>query len=348
MKVLGINWPKLDGQLDGVLENSYRLHSLRDDVRQATVGILLVAAVIALTIPNDFVVIEQPAVICLVMILRITFVLYSLILIDYLVHVKNPVNYDDSIFVWGLFGVVVNTFIICSRPATSTGHALIDLLVLILLYLGLPCRLLYRLILALLFTASCLLILAINAPQLSAQWIIAEILALVFANIIGLTISHRLYSYRRKQYAAQVAEEKVKEELRLLAARDSLTGITNHKAFFEQGERELRRFVRYGKPFSLMVIDVDDFKSINDTFGHAEGDNVLIKLVALIWSHVRQSDIFGRTGGDEFCLLLIETHLEEAVEIAERIRAACSEARTDSRHGNPHPFHREPGRGRII
>jgi diguanylate cyclase (GGDEF)-like protein len=135
-----------------------------------------------------------------------------------------------------------------------------------------------------------------------------------------------------------VAEEKVKEELRLAASRDSLTGILNHKAFFEQGERELRRFVRYGKPFSLIEIDIDDFKNINDSYGHTEGDNVLQKLVSLIGSHVRQSDVFGRTGGDEFCLLLIETHIAEAVEIAERIRITCSECRLNAGTGAPIHF----------
>jgi diguanylate cyclase (GGDEF)-like protein len=336
--MLGIDWPKLDGRLDGELENGYRLNSLRDDVRQATVGILLLTAAVTLTIPNDFVLIQQPDVLCLIMILRITFVLYSVILIDYLFRIKKPVNYDDSIFVWGLFGIVVCTFIICSRPATFTGHALIDLLVLVLLYLGVPCRLLYRLILAFLFTASCLLLLGINAQQLTTPWITTEIISLVFTNIVGLIISHRLYSYRRKQYAAQVAEGKVKEELKLLASHDSLTGVTNHRSFFEQGERELRRFVRYGKPFSLMVIDIDDFKSINDNYGHSEGDNVLIKLVALIDSQVRQSDVFGRTGGDEFCLLLIETGKAEAMEIAERIRMACSETTMTAGTGIPINF----------
>jgi diguanylate cyclase (GGDEF)-like protein len=328
----------LDGRLDEKLEKGYRLYSLRDDSRQATVGILLLAAVVALTIPNDFVFTLQPAVFSILMILRGAFIVYSIALIVFVRRNVDSKSHDNNIFIWGLFGVALNILIIFTRPVSYTGHALADLVILVIIYLGVPFRLLYRVILALLFTAGCLVYLAVNAQQLTLPWIRVEILSLVFINIVGLIISHHLYSYRRKQYATQVAEEKVKEELRLAASRDSLTGILNHKAFFEQGERELRRFVRYGKPFSLMVIDIDDFKNINDSYGHTEGDNVLQKLVSLIGSHVRQSDVFGRTGGDEFCLLLIETHTAEAVEIAERIRITCSECRLNAGTGAPIHF----------
>ena len=338
MKMSGIKWPNLDGRLGGELEKGYRLYSLRDDGRQATVGILLLAAVVALTVPNDFTFTVQPAVLSFLMILRVIFIIYSVALIVYVRRKIDPESYDHSIFIWGLFGVALNILIIFTRPAIYTGHALADLVILVVIYLGVPFRLLYRVTLALLFTAGCLVYLAVNAQQLTLPWIRVEISSLVFINIVGLIISHHLYSYRRKQYATQVEEEKVKEELKQIATRDSLTGIVNHKAFFEQGERELRRFVRYGKPFSLMEIDIDDFKNINDSYGHTEGDNVLLKLVSLVASHVRQSDVFGRTGGDEFCLLLIETHTAEAMEIAERIRAACSECRLNADTGVPMHF----------
>lgn len=338
MKIFGIKWPNLDGRLDGELEKGYRLYTLRDDSKQATVGILMLAIFTALTIPNDFVFPLEPAMFGFLMALRAIFIAYSIALIVYVRRIKDPQSYDNNIFIWGLFGVALNLLIIFTRPASYTGHALADLVVLVIIYLGVPLRLLYRVILALLFTAGCLVCLAINAQELTLPWIRVEILSLVFINIVGLIISHHLYSYRRKQYATQVAEEKVKEELRMAATRDSLTGIVNHKAFFEQGERELRRFTRYGKPFSLMVIDIDDFKNINDSYGHSEGDNVLQKLVALVASQVRQSDVFGRTGGDEFCLLLIETHIAVAVEIAERIRTTCSECRLNAGTGAPIHF----------
>jgi len=231
--MLGIKWTRLDGRLDTELEKSYRLYTLRDDSRQATVGILLLAIFTALTIPNDFVFPLQPAMFGFLMTLRVIFIVYSIVLIVYVRRNTDPKSYDNNIFIWGLFGIALNLLIIFIRPAVYTGHALADLVVLVIIYLGVPFRLLYRVILALLFTAGCLACLAMNAQQLTLPWIRVEILSLVFINIVGLIISHHLYSYRRKQYATQVEEDKVKEELRLAATRDSLIGILNHKAFFE-------------------------------------------------------------------------------------------------------------------
>lgn len=327
MKKLSIKWPNLDGRLKGEMEKGYRLHALRDDKRLAVIGILLMAIVVALTTPNDFVFELQPDLLKLLIVMRLTFIFYSVALVVYLSRKISPENFDHNIFIWGLFGVAANTLVIFTRPAIYTGHALIDLVILVIIYLGIPCRLVYRLILALLFTAGCLAFVAVNAQQLPASWIRVEISSLLFMNIVGLIISHHLFSFRRKQYTTQMAEVRAKEELRLAASRDSMTGILNHRTFFEQGERELKRFARYGKVFSLIEIDIDDFKGINDNYGHVEGDNVLLKLVDLVTSHVRQSDVFGRTGGDEFCVILIETNKSDAMDIAERIRSTCCDCR---------------------
>lgn len=338
MKKFDIKWPNLEGRLKGEMERGYRLHALRDDKRLAMIGIMLMAIVVALTIPNDFVFELQPDLLRLLIALRLTFIFYSVALVVYLGRKISPENFDHSIFIWGLFGVAANTLIIFTRPVVYTGHALIDLVILVIIYLGIPCRLVYRLILALVFTAGCLAFVVVNAQQLPAPWIRVEVSSLLFMNIVGLIISHHLYSFRRKQFTTQMAEVKAKEELRLAASRDSMTGILNHKAFFEQGERELRRFARYGKAFSLIEIDIDDFKGINDTFGHADGDTVLLKLVSLVASHVRQSDVFGRTGGDEFCVILIETNKSDAMDIAERIRTTCCDCRLNAATGTPIHF----------
>ncbi|MBN1689746.1 MAG: GGDEF domain-containing protein [Dehalococcoidia bacterium] len=338
MKKLAIKWPNLEGRLDVETEKLYRLYTLREDHRQAAIGIALLALVVALTIPNDFVFPMEPAHFILLMTSRAIFIVYSIALILYLHRNSDPVKYDNNIFLWGLFGVAVNLLIIFSRPAAYTGHAMADVVILIIIYLGAPFRLLYRVILALLFTGGCLAYLVVNAPQLTFPWIRVEVLSLVFVNIVGLIISHHLYSYRRKQFVTQMAEVKAKEELRLAASRDSMTGILNHRTFFEQGERELKRFARYGKVFSLIEIDIDDFKGINDTHGHVEGDNVLLKLVDMVSSHIRQSDVFGRTGGDEFCILLIETNKADAMDIAERIRATCCNCRLNAATGTPIHF----------
>ncbi len=114
-------------------------------------------------------------------------------------------------------------------------------------------------------------------------------------------------------------------EVQHLAVTDSLTGLFNRRGFFQHGEIEIGRFQRYGHPLSIIMLDVDHFKSINDTYGHAFGDEVLKVLGHNCTAHVRQTDIVSRLGGDEFIILLPETGLETAYTIAKRIHECFGE-----------------------
>ena len=107
---------------------------------------------------------------------------------------------------------------------------------------------------------------------------------------------------------------------KLLAITDSLTGLHNHRYFKQYFKQEMGRAKRYHKPFSIIMMDVDDFKSYNDSFGHATGDRLLAHMGALILQTVRGVDVAFRYGGEEFIVLLPETRLENAILAAERLR----------------------------
>lgn len=110
-----------------------------------------------------------------------------------------------------------------------------------------------------------------------------------------------------------------------LARVDHLTGLCNRRAFYELGESTLRHAQRYGHPAALILLDVDDFKTINDAFGHAAGDDVLRAVATLIREHRRATDIAGRLGGDEIAVLLPETSEADALCTAERLRRIAQE-----------------------
>lgn len=105
------------------------------------------------------------------------------------------------------------------------------------------------------------------------------------------------------------------------ANTDGLTGLYNHRYFHERLSQELKRALRYSRPLSLIMIDLDGFKSVNDNLGHPAGDAILRSFSKILMLEIRDTDIAARYGGDEFAVILPETNAEEALQIAERIRA---------------------------
>jgi diguanylate cyclase (GGDEF)-like protein len=112
----------------------------------------------------------------------------------------------------------------------------------------------------------------------------------------------------------------MEEELRKLATTDYLTGLFIRRQLFELGEKEINRAQRNGDPLSLMMLDIDHFKSINDTYGHAIGDEVLKKFSMLFRDSLRNIDIVCRFGGEEFVAILPDTDTQTATDVAQRLR----------------------------
>ena len=115
--------------------------------------------------------------------------------------------------------------------------------------------------------------------------------------------------------------KKLQSQLESMATIDSLTGLANRQAFLQRAKNEFNRARRYSRPLSVVMIDIDHFKSINDQYGHATGDEVLRQTAMICQSSLRGSDLMGRVGGEEFVLLLPDTPHTNAFHVAERMRA---------------------------
>jgi diguanylate cyclase (GGDEF)-like protein/PAS domain S-box-containing protein len=113
--------------------------------------------------------------------------------------------------------------------------------------------------------------------------------------------------------------------LERLATTDHLTGLLNRRAFLEATDKEIRRAYRYGQSLSLLMLDVDHFKHINDTHGHPAGDEVLRRVAAACRKTLRDEDLTGRLGGEEFAVTLVQSPLNSACVVAERLRKAIGE-----------------------
>ena len=117
----------------------------------------------------------------------------------------------------------------------------------------------------------------------------------------------------------------IQNELHILANSDSLTGANNRGHFMELAHKEILRAKRYKRHLTLVLMDMDSFKKINDTYGHASGDKALIMLKNICTKNTRKMDIFARLGGEEFALMLPETPQDRAAELAERLRKYLEE-----------------------
>ena len=163
-------------------------------------------------------------------------------------------------------------------------------------------------------------------------------------------VQHRLVAIREHMASFRKREEKYNEEASRLIGRlskrlylmekeadrlriqiyekhkqslsDTLTGLPNRKAYDEYIERELKFFAKKRKPLTLLIIDIDYFKKVNDKFGHVTGDNILKRLADVLSEAIRDGDFLARYGGEEFAIIMTNTQLKQAEEIAERLRKA--------------------------
>ena len=144
----------------------------------------------------------------------------------------------------------------------------------------------------------------------------------------GFNALGQLYLSTASSIAVLFFFTKLKGQLRetqTLAQTDALTGIPNRRQIERLLELELERTRRYDLPFSLIFFDLDDFKKLNDSFGHDVGDRTLVEVTRLIMPHLRASDQFGRWGGEEFTILTTGTELKSAQQLADRLRTAIGD-----------------------
>ena len=131
-----------------------------------------------------------------------------------------------------------------------------------------------------------------------------------------------LFQAVANQVASALENAQLYQRTKELATRDDLTGLFNRRHFFDSLEKEVQRARRYRRVFSLLMVDLDDFKGYNDTYGHLQGDEALKAVARLLLASTRRADIVARFGGEEFVVLLPEITAEGAAVVAEKIRAA--------------------------
>lgn len=160
------------------------------------------------------------------------------------------------------------------------------------------------------------MVLGRGSPIMAAQ--VAALSALILVPAVGAMVLRLLFQL-----------ERARARLSVLATQDSLTGVHNRRYFFEVAEREWGRCKRYGEDAALLLIDADNFKAINDVYGHLCGDRLLIAIAKAVRATLRQPDLMARFGGEELVILLPHTDPLGALDVAERIRERVAGGRLD-------------------
>jgi diguanylate cyclase (GGDEF)-like protein len=254
--------------------------------------------------------------------LRIIFILASGLLIINLAKLKNESHIDQHIFNWSCATSIFILFINSSRSSAFFYNIPIDSIIILNNYFVIHNKFFKRIIPALILTIGDITLMLFFRAEVLPAGIRSSIISLILANIVGIIISTRLYGYRRNQFKSQEELKQAKLEIERIALIDPLTNLPNRRKLFEAINEEFNRFERKKQPFSLLYLDLDHFKTINDTYGHAGGDQLLIHFANLLKNELRETDTAGRLGGEEFAVLLPETGVTAASRIAERIRDA--------------------------
>ena len=160
-----------------------------------------------------------------------------------------------------------------------------------------------------------------------------DTLTVMAYQMLHVSLTFSLYLMANRRLLAEL-ERDLQERTRL-ATTDTLTGLANRARFMSRAAQELARTARYGGPLSVLMLDIDHFKVVNDTHGHQAGDHVLESLGRLLREALRDIDLAGRVGGEEFAVLLPQTNLVHAVEAAERLRLKVAAMEVPLEHGLP-------------
>jgi len=303
---------------DREFEKEYAYYQIKYSIKFVRPAVLLLGVLYFLFIIADFLLISDGRVLNVLLLNRVLFLIISILFNFWLKSSSRYGNYYLSVTAYEAVGAA---FLLSVLYRYETPVFLIQslhvLLLLLVIYI-LPNRWLYMVMVMSAVGFSFYLLSFGTDIVGSVREFTASIVHTVLVMVLLTVSSYRLNRYRRIQYANS-------KELERLSSRDALTGIYNRYRFEEELHRAIVNANRYGTGLSLIMFDIDNFKAINDNYGHLVGDKVLVEFTEIVKTEIRECDFFCRWGGEEFALILSDTDKEAAARLANRLRArVCS------------------------
>jgi diguanylate cyclase (GGDEF)-like protein len=304
----------------GELEGEYRIFHLKDDISHSILYIsIAIISVFSMIRIDRLLYQNRPDLILWLIFYRGGYIIISIVIVIALLKTNNVNVYDRLVIAWMMITIFFLLLLNFARPATFLNTAF-DVIVPFAIYIFSPLKMIYNVALAVGFSTGTLYVDYFHKTGVDALTWSTLTSAQFVAHALGLVSGLQIQSYRRRSFKAYIQEKDAKEQAAYLANIDPLTKSMTRQQFFNIAEAEFMRFLRYRRQLSVLVLDADHFKNVNDTHGHYAGDLVLRSLSLVVLEQKRAQDTFGRLGGEEFGLLLPETSLEQAKVVAERIQ----------------------------
>lgn len=307
---------------DKELEKEFFEKNMKKDMRLFKGLILILAAVYLLFIIPDFIVLDTVVDFHQILAIRIINFLALLILYFYINKISS---YNTQSYIISVVqtSIIISYFIIASSYGNDWNYyiKIFDIILFLMVIYILPNKLLNKFVISDVLK----IVFFYTAYQYTSVESMDFIAGIVYTSIIHLVmflLTYKIGYHHRLKYLNDL-------ELKYLSEIDNLTGIYNRNKLDKEVENWIKLKKRYGFDLSIIFLDFDNFKDINDEYGHVEADNILVKSVRKIESIIRETDVFGRWGGDEFVILLPKSNKTEAVKLAERIRQELHDENKD-------------------
>jgi diguanylate cyclase (GGDEF)-like protein len=304
----------------GPLEGDYRVAQLKSDITQSLLYMVIVSlSALAMLMVDAMLFAGRPDLFMFMVICRVVFVLVTILFGIAIYRASRVRIFDRLVFIWISLLIVSMLLFNFTRPVNYISTSF-DIIAPFAIYILSPLKIKQTVGLAIGYSIGILYIYYVFKFGVDPIVLTVAVTAQVIVHILGLSSALQIQSYRRKFYRAFIDEKDAKEMVAYLANIDPLTKSLTRRQFMNIADSEFKRFTRYHRPLSILILDADRFKRINDTYGHHAGDLALRSLSLIAMEHKRAQDTFGRLGGEEFGLLMPETTLDKAIVVAERIR----------------------------
>ncbi len=292
---------------------------ISEDTKLIRLGMLLVSFFTVIFLISEPVVNIYKTGFYITTLTRVVFLVFSVYSYFYLRNLESKSRYTVVVFAWTLALVIMISITDVYRRDYFPSYLAGQDIVVFLIFLVFRNKLILQLIPALILSCNILIELLYYDIQYF-QFYIGLIVSLIAINIFGIIFSKGLAKHRLNIIRIMQVEQELRNELKVMAFSDTLTGLNNRRMILNLFATEFQRVKRYGTPLTIILLDLDLFKDINDKHGHQVGDLVLIEFSRLLLKIIRENDQAGRVGGEEFLLLLPQTRIDNAIMLARRIK----------------------------